>query len=83
MLNMLLSYLRFLQVLNSLCDNEMHLQSWQEAILIPLYKKRTKISQNYKAIIVLNSGYEVYASIVNYRIDKTGEEEMDSPGKMV
>jgi hypothetical protein len=55
--------------------------SWQKAIVIPIHKKGdTNNQENYRGISLLNSGYNIYASIIKSKLTehyngKIGEEQ--------
>jgi hypothetical protein len=56
---------QFLKLLNTVWCEGTILESWQKAIVIPIHKKGDINKQeNYRGISLLNSGYEIYASII-------------------
>lgn len=59
----------FLQFLNNCWSQKQTPQEWKVAAVVPIFKKGDRtISNNYRGISLLNSGYKVYSKITNNRL---------------
>ena len=53
---------------------------WREALIYPLYKKGDPaVAKNYRGISIINSGYKLYANILNSRLERFVEDNQILP----
>jgi hypothetical protein len=65
---------KFLDFLN-ICWRFVHLPNdWNEATVLPIFKtENRKDCSNYRGTSLLNSGYKIFAKIVNERLNTIAE----------
>lgn len=64
-----------LKLVNAVWQKEEVPQAWNEAIIVPVFKKGDKIkAENYRGIALLDVGYKVFSTILNNRLKPVTEE---------
>jgi hypothetical protein len=65
---------RLLNFMNKIWKGETPPQSWQKAVVIPIFKKGDmKECHNYQGISLLDAGYKIYSSIIKMKLQKLYE----------